>query len=114
MQTGALISFKVSGKNNHTNVNRFCREFYGYKDKSNKGKYVYERKGFLSEYPHIKVQRGLIIINMDDAGDVIDLLEKYNAEIFMREIILLHADKEKLKASLNEKYTKKRILNELE
>ncbi|MBW6461756.1 MAG: hypothetical protein K0B07_01800 [DPANN group archaeon] len=113
MQTGALISFKVSEKNTHTNVNRFCREFYGYKDKSNKGKYIYEREGFLSKYPHIKIQRGLIIINMNDAGDIINLLEKYDAKIFMREIILLHTDKQMLKDSLNEKYTKKHILTEL-
>ncbi|NOQ55294.1 MAG: hypothetical protein GQ477_00650 [Nanohaloarchaea archaeon] len=114
IRTGALISFKVAGKNNHTKINRFCRDFYGYNDKSNKGKYIYKRDGFLNRYPHIKVQRGLIIIRIEDAEEIITLLEKYDAEIFMREIILLHADTEALNRSLNEKHTKKHMLNELE
>ncbi len=110
MQTGALISFTVTGKNNHTEVNRFCRAFYGYNDKSNKGQYTYKREGFIDKYPHIKVQRGLIIINMDDAEEIINMLEKHNAEIFMREIILLHTDKQQLKDALNKKYNKTSII----
>ena len=106
MQTGALISFKISGKNNHTKVNRFCRDFYGYKDKSNKGKYTYERAGFLTNYPHIKIQRGLIIVRMEDAEEITKLLTEYDAEIFMREIILLHTDQQLLKNTLNETYLK--------
>lgn len=96
MQTGAIISFQLSGNNNHTEINRFCREFYGYKDKSNKGKYTYERKGILSEYPHIKIRRGLIVVRMEDTEKITDILEKHNADIFMREIILLHKDIEEL------------------
>ena len=112
MVTGTLISFKVAGKNNHTKVNRFCREFYGYKDKSNKGQYTYKREGFLDKYPHIKIQRGLIIIRMEDAEDIINILEGYNAEIFMREIILLHTDTQKLKNSLNKKYNKTSMIED--
>lgn len=97
MQTGAIISFQLSGSNNHTEINRFCRKFYGYKDRSNKGKYTYERKGILSKYPHIKIRRGLIIVRMEDTEKIIDILEKHNAEIFMREIILLHKDMQELK-----------------
>ncbi|MBW6451375.1 MAG: hypothetical protein K0B02_01475 [DPANN group archaeon] len=102
MQTGVLISFSVANKNNHAKINRFCREFYGYKDKSNKGKYTYTREGFLTKYPHIKVQRGLIITRMEDAESIIQILSKYDADIFMREVILLHSDIQKLNEKLNE------------
>ncbi len=97
MQTGALISFRLSGNNNHTEINRFCREFYGYKDRSNKGRYTYERKGILGKYPHIRVQRGLVIVRMEDIEKITDILEKHNAIIFMREVILLHKDVQELK-----------------
>ena len=107
MNTGALISFKVAGKNNHIKINNFCRKFYGYTDKSNKGKYTYERKGLITRYPYIKIQRGLIIVRMDDFEEIIDILEKHGAEVFMREIILLHKDTEILKNAQNKIYTKK-------
>ena len=106
MHTGAIISFKITGKNNHSKINNFCRKFYGYKDKSNKGRYTYERKGLITKYPHIKIQRGLIIIRIEDAEEITRILEKFGAEVFMREIILLHEDTEKLKNTLNNLYNK--------
>ncbi len=94
--TGALIAFKISHTNTHPSINRFCREFYGYTDKSNKGKYCYERFGFLSKFRHINLLRGLIIVRLDDSEEVIAFLKKYDADVFMREIILLHSDVQKL------------------
>ena len=116
MHTGALISFKVAGKNNHIKINNFCRKIYGYTDKSNKGKYTYERKGLITRYPYIKIQRGLIIVRIDDAEEIINLLEKHGAEVFMREIILLHKDTEMLKNALNKIYVRKNseIIHRLE
>ena len=96
MQTGALIAFKVAQSNNHSEINRFCREFYGYNDKSNKGKYSYERPGFISKFRHINLLRGLIIVRLEDAEEIMSFLKRYNAHVFMREIILLHADIQKL------------------
>ena len=113
MQTGTLISFSVAKKNTHTQINRFCRDFYGYEDKSNNGKYTYKRPGFLHKYPHIKVQRGLIVVRMDDAEEIIEYLNSYSAKIFMREIILLHSDVEQLNAKLNEKYSNKLLDDDL-
>lgn len=113
MQTGTLISFSVANKNTHAQINRFCREFYGYEDKSNKGKYTYKRPGFLHKFPHIKVQRGLIIIHMNDTEEIINYLNKYSAKIFMREIILVHSDLEELNAKLNKKHSNKDSDDEL-
>ncbi len=101
MQTGALIAFKVAQSNTPSGINRFCREFYGYTDKSNKGRYSYERKGFISRFPHINLLRGLIIVRLEDAEEIMDFLKKYNAEVFMREVILLHQDAQKLNEQSN-------------
>lgn len=97
MQTGALIAFKIAHSNTHSAINRFCREFYGYSDKSNKGRYSYERHGFISRFPHINLLRGLIIVRLEDAEEIMGFLKKYNADVFMREIILLHSDVQRLK-----------------
>ncbi|VVB59600.1 Uncharacterised protein [uncultured archaeon] len=102
MQTGALIAFKVAQSNTPSGVNRFCREFYGYTDKSNKGRYSYERQGFISRFPHINLLRGLIIVRLEHAEEIMDFLKKYNAEVFMREVILLHSDVQKLNEKINE------------
>jgi hypothetical protein len=96
MHTGALIAFKISHTNSHPSINRFCREFYGYTDKSNKGKYSYERAGFISKFRHINLLRGLIIVRLEDSEEIMAFLRKYNASVFMREIILLHSDVQKL------------------
>lgn len=112
-QTGALIAFGVAGCKNHAKINRFCREFYGYTDKSNKGKYSYERPGFISKYPHIKIHRGLIIVYLEDAEEIISFLKKYDAEVFMREVILLHSDIQKLNGKINEKYSADNIQSDL-
>ena len=65
--------------------------------KSNYGRYTYEKKGFLDNYPYIKPIRGVIVGRSEDAGEIISFLESYNAEIFTREITLMEEDIEQLK-----------------
>ena len=96
METGAVIAFRVFGGNNKSAVNKFCREFYGYKDKSNNGKYTYERPGFIDRFKHIRVLRGLIIAKMHDVDEIVTFLKGHNAEVFVREVVLLHSDAQKL------------------
>lgn len=95
---GNIIIFRVLPSNSKLRMNKFCREFYGYKMKSNYGRYTYEKKGFLDNYPYIKIQRGVIIARSVDAGEIISFLESYNAEIFTREISLLEEDLDQLKS----------------
>jgi len=57
------------------------RELYGFKDISNKGKYVYRRKGLLNESNHKKIFFTGILINDKNARDVIQLLKKHKALI---------------------------------
>jgi len=77
-------------------MNKFCRQFYGYLDRSHNYKYQYQRKGFIENFPHIRVIRGVIIVKKEDADEIVSFLGSYNAEIFTREIILLPEDLNKL------------------
>ena len=90
--TGRLIVFKLARTNDRTAMNRFCRQFYGYLDRSHNYRYRYQRKGFLGDFPHLRLQRGVIIVRKEDSKEIISFLRSYDAEIITREIILLKAD----------------------
>ena len=93
---GKIIVFKVLTKTNKLIMNKFCRQFYGYLDRSHNYRYQYQRKGFIENFPHIKVLRGVIVVKIEDANEIISFLESYNAEIFAREIVLVPEDLDKL------------------
>lgn len=79
-------------------MKRFCNRLYGYKDHSQKGKYVYERKGLLDEIPNILINpiRSIIIVKKKDAEKVFAFLKEFDAEVFFKEIKLQKEDIEKL------------------
>lgn len=91
---GKLIVFKVSTKNPKSIIDKFCRQFNGYVDRSNNNQYQYHRKGFIENFPHIKLTRGVIIVRDCDSDVIVSFLESYNAEIFVRDIILEDNDLE--------------------
>ena len=94
---GKIIAFRVQSKTTQAKLNKFCRKFYGYNDKSCYGKYTYKRKGLLDDIPHINPIRSLLIVKNEDCDKVVLFLEKYNAEIFVRNVMLEETDMEKLK-----------------
>lgn len=99
---GKMIAFRVQSKTTQAKLNKFCRKFYGYTDKSCHGKYTYKRKGLLDDIPHINPIRSLLIVKNEDCDKVVLFLEKYNAEIFVRNVILEETDMEKLKIESQE------------
>ena len=60
--------FRVNGKK------------FGFVDNSNKGSYVYKRKGILSNTPHIRPTRGVIIVRNKDAKKVISVLRHFKVK----------------------------------
>jgi len=94
---GLMILFRMQGAKNKE-LARFCKKFYGYKDYSNKGKYIYEREGIISKIPHIKINpiRTALIIKEDDAQIILDALEEFGAEVYTRKIELTPEDREQL------------------
>lgn len=94
---GKIIVFKMAPTNDRSTMNRFCRQFYGYLDRSSNYRYRYERKGFLDDYLYIKPHKGVIVVRKEDAEPILSFLKSYNAEIFARDIILQEEDKEQLR-----------------
>ena len=95
-EIGSIIIFRILTKTDKLTMNKFCRQFYGYLDRSHKGKYQYHRDGFLDDFPHIKPLRGVLVVRKKDAKKIISYLETYNADIYARDIILRKEDIEKL------------------
>jgi len=97
-EDGVIIAFRNKPKTESKDMKRFCNRLYGYKDHSQKGKYVYERKGLLDEIPNILINpiRSLIIVKKNDAEKVLEFLKEFDAEVFFKEIKLQKEDLEKL------------------
>jgi hypothetical protein len=89
---GNIIVFRFKEKTEQKSINQFCKKFYGQNTSSHGGKYHYRRHGLLDNIPHIKLIGGVIIIKKDFAEKVIDFLKEYNAEFYIREVILLYED----------------------
>lgn len=95
---GIIIAFRTRPKTPVKEIKRFCNRLYGYKDHSQKGKYLYERKGLLDEIPHILINpiRSVIIVKKENAEAILNFLEEFDAEVYTKEIELEKEDIEKL------------------
>jgi hypothetical protein len=78
-------------------MNKFCRKFYGYVDRSNNYRYTYRREGFIEKFPHIKPLRGVLIVRKEDSESIVTFLKEFNADILVRSIVLTEDDMKKLK-----------------
>ncbi len=89
---GNLIVFRFKEKTEQKSINQFCKKFYGQDTSSHGGKYRYRRHGLLDGIPHIKLMGGVIIVKKDSTKKLIDFLRGYEAEFYVRDVILLHED----------------------
>jgi len=92
---GRIIIYKMKQHLSAGSKARLFQKFLGYEDKSNFGKYTYQREGLLSKIPHISPARGVIIVRSKDMTKIFEFL-KDKAEIFSRQILLTKKDKRKL------------------
>lgn len=93
---GKVIVFRLFKRVGHVKVNQFCRMFYGYLDRSNRGRYTYRRPGFLDEIPHVRVIRGVVIVRVEDAEKVLDFLKRFGAEVNEWTVMLRREDEKVL------------------
>ena len=56
------------------------RALFGFIDNSNKGSYLYKRGGVLSNLPHMRLIRGVIIVKDKDSKKVISVLHSYKIQ----------------------------------
>jgi len=70
------------------------RALKGYKDYSNKGTHIYERRGKLDEIPHSKLNKGVIVLESKDKNKITSILKKHGASYNVFDIMapktLLH------------------------
>jgi hypothetical protein len=53
---------------------------------------VYNRGGFIDDFPHVKVERAIFIFRKEDTEKVLSFLEEYKIKVFTREVILEKSD----------------------
>ncbi|MBS3176042.1 hypothetical protein J4457_02285 [Candidatus Woesearchaeota archaeon] len=82
-----LICYTIKQKG-HKARSKLKRELFGYTDKSNNGKYEYERKGLLQKIPNLKPIRSVIITKIEDSNKLIKILKNYGAKTHVFDIIL--------------------------
>lgn len=97
MRTGKLICYTMGSKPTAAERNKFRKLLWGYTDFSNRGQYRYFRKGLLSEIPHIKPIRSVIIVRNEDSDRIVKFLHEHNATLFVKTVILTKKDQKKLK-----------------
>lgn len=89
---GIILIFRLPEKKKNTELSKFCKLFYGQDTSSHKGKYRYHRHGLLDDISYRKLLRGVIIIKNQDLGTILKFLNKYSAEVQVREIKLTEED----------------------
>ncbi|KXB03334.1 hypothetical protein AKJ48_03995 [candidate division MSBL1 archaeon SCGC-AAA261O19] len=94
---GSIIVYQTSNLSRHK-ATKFSRELHGYKDRSNKGRYVYHRPGLLDEIPSRELIRGAVIIKRRDLDKVLEFMKSYDAKVYARTVELTARDEEILKS----------------
>ena len=92
MSEATLVCYTFGSQLTPVQRSRFKREFLGYTDRSNHGKFIYKRKGLLGRIPHVKLIRSVFIIREEDKEHVLQCLEKYGATVFLRTVQLTEGD----------------------
>lgn len=60
---------------------KFQREMYGFKDISNKGRYVYRRQGVMNSVPHEKIYYTGLLVNKAHVARVMEVLKKHKVHV---------------------------------
>ena len=89
---GKIIIYRIYKGTNATERNHFCQHFYGQETSSHRGKYRYRRKGLLDHIPHRRLIRGVLIIPSEYSGEVVEFLDRYDAEAYTRDVVLTSDD----------------------
>lgn len=70
-------------------VGKINRQLFGYKDRSNHGKYVYWRNGLLSKMALKRLARGVILTDSVNDRDVMDALKEVGAKSITRYYLII-------------------------
>ena len=89
---GTLIAFTLPTGNDKITSSAFTKALYGKKTSTHHGKYVYRKRGILDDIPYRKLIRGVFVIQDKDIKRIIDFLERFSAEYYVRVVELTEED----------------------
>ena len=78
----SLLIYDLKNKNN-VEKTRIVRSLFGYKDKSNMGKYSYQRNGLLSKFKYKKLDKSVIVVDSKDEEQVKKILKKFGLNVLI-------------------------------
>lgn len=87
MATAVLFVYSTAGKEKREIV-KISRSLFGYRDKSKRGKYTYNRKGILGQISYAKPARCCIIVGEKDSKRMEDFFGDKKIEFRKFKIIL--------------------------
>ena len=88
------IEFSFDARLSGSAKTKFYREFYGWKNFSNFGKYLYLKDGILSNIPYLKPTRSTVIVPRRHAKTIREFFKK-NSVVFNEKIIVLNKNEAK-------------------
>jgi hypothetical protein len=83
MRRKVMFVYEFEGRTANE-VGKINRELFGYKDRSNHGKYIYWREGLLSKMALKRIARGVILTDEVNDGKVLRALKKVMAKKISR------------------------------
>ena len=81
----SLLLYDLKNKNNVEKTN-IVRSLFGYKDKSNMGKYTYQRDGLFSKFKYEKLDKSAIIVDTKDEVQVEKILKKFGLNVLIMKL----------------------------
>lgn len=89
---GIIIAYRLKTPHDPNVASALVKKLYGQNTSSHGGKYRYRRKGLLDEIPSSKLIRGVIIVRKKDKKKILELLNEFEAEVHVREVVLKNKD----------------------
>ncbi|MCD4843758.1 MAG: hypothetical protein K8R25_04630 [Methanosarcinales archaeon] len=89
---GILIAFTLPTGNDKITSSAFTKALYGQKTSTHHGKYVYRKRGILDDILYRKLIRGVFVIQSKDKNRIIDFLERFSTEYYVRVVKLTEED----------------------
>ena len=93
---GILIAYRLRTPHDPNVASALVKRLYGQNTSSQGGKYRYRRKGLLDEIPSVRLIRGVIIVEKRYMKKILELLEQFDAEVHVREVVLIRKDLKEL------------------
>jgi len=84
-------AFRLLGDLEPAQRTRLFRRLYGWQDKSQYGRYEYQRRGLLGKIGYVPIIRGVFIVKAADKKKVLRFF-RGKAKVISREIILREQD----------------------